>query len=378
MFDPDLSAQIQKLFFKEKINLNQFWAMATLAAKGQLAPSSGKPNREAIKSARRSVETLGNALGFDLLTEANGDDDCDTKLTQAGLEMLGAAMRFFEEVNSIYMAKQNHGRSVRIGSSATLLHWLVLPQIEAIQACTAGFDTSRQPELSFCQIERDQVRSGLATQRLHMAILRGDGDISADSIDEKCSCSGVAMLGEWAQLSDAEYDAWYRSDQNPFRVMKANGHLRLSVKLGSYRYVMGMRPDRWKQVKKDAERDGEKWQSKLKLALCTNHSSLRARLMSLEKDDGLHVSLRTDTWVESAQLALHGKCATVLPSIANLPKLGLQHISNLPALQPEEVLLIFNPSVLRVKLFRQMLHAMAVTLSSALEMAEPQRDVPAK
>ncbi|MCB1207877.1 MAG: LysR family transcriptional regulator [Verrucomicrobiales bacterium] len=378
MFDPDLTDQIKKLFFTQKINLNQLWSLVVLAGVDKLAPSTAKPDHDELVRARKAVKVLQTHLGFELLSDEVDDDGAHTRLTPAGIELVGTAMRFFEDSNGIALENQKHGRSVRIGSSATLLHWLVLPNIEALQARTAEFETSRQPELGFMQIERDEVRNGLSTHGLHMAILREDKDLSADCVEQKTQRPGLEVLAEWAQWSDAEFAAWYARDDNPLRDGKTNGKSRISVPLGSYRYVLCMQPKWWEQLKSEARRDGVKWQSRVNLALCTNHRSLRSRLMSLEKQDSFQVRLRTDTWVASAQVAAHGKYATVLPSIADMPAMGLKDIGPLDKLEPEKVLLVFNPSILRVKLFRQMLHAVGCTISHALAFASQEKDSPAK
>lgn len=378
MFDPDLTDQIKKLFFTQKINLGQFWSLIVLAGQDKLAPPTAKPNHDELKRSRKSVEVLGAALGIELLSKQTGNEESETRLTQPGLELVSIAMRFFDEVNGLAIEHGEHGRTVCIASSATLLHWLVLPQIAALQSRTAAFETSRQPELSFSQIERDEVRDGLLTHGLHMAILREDNDLATDCVEAKTKRNGMEVLGELAQMSDDQFAEWFSGEGKTLRDGQAHGYRRLSVPLGSYRYVMCMQPKSWERLKQEAKRDGQKWQSKVNLALCTNHRSLRPRLMGLERNGGFHVRLRTDTWVDSAQAAIHGGYATVLPSIADFGKSGLQIISQLEMLEPERVLLVFNPSILKIKLFRQMLHALGCTISHALTCAVQEKDAPAK
>jgi hypothetical protein len=110
---------------------------------------------------------------------------------------------------------------------------------------------------------------------------------------------------------------------------------------------------------------GRNWRQDLPVALCTNHRKFAADLRQLERRNGLRVAIRTDTWVESAQLALYGDYATILPSIAlrvnpELTPFGMQ------GLHTERVLLVLNPSILHSRTNRQMLSATAAALSSAL------------
>ena len=372
MNDHTIAKQLSERMLDRGVTLPQLWALVDMAGSTEPHASTTKDRRAEQQRKYGMLERLEDALGFSIIASkpagAERSNAPAATLTNEGRDLLEIVTRFFDELHAFDQAHQRHGRSVRIASSTTLLHWLVLPAIRELQQQASEFCDPRQPEISFRQIEREDVSIGLTSHSFHYAILRQSGDIPVDFLEEELNESVIKAAARWAAWSDEEFAAWAKTDKSPFHVPNAHGHRRVGCILGQYRYEMCVRPGLWKEITTQSKKSGRNWKNNLPIALCTNHPKFSSPLLDIEHKRGFHVAVRTDTWVESAQIALHGDYATILPSIA-LKRLApdLMAIDGAGSPLPDEkVMLVFNPSILRQKIFRQMLHATLVTMTAAL------------
>ena len=234
----------------------------------------------------------------------------------------------------------------------------------------------RQPELAFPEINRDELQPGLVSHRFHYAILRHANDLDVMMMDKHFDEAPADIIARWASWDDAEYDAWSRSAKNPFRKDPAVSHRRLGVVLGRYEYTTFLRRGRQEELEQLAKKQCRNWTDYLEVALCTNHPEFSTRLCEFETLTGVRVVVRTDSWAESAHLAMHGGYATLLPSIVRhaMPELVPVDLKRAPKHQ-EEVVLIFNPTILRTRIFRQMLEVIALSVSATLEGPGVQKPV---
>jgi hypothetical protein len=368
MSRPTLREQLRSGFPGGSLTLNQLWALHELA--GDALPETQDPEqrRRDLQKTMASIRRLQQVLQVTLVnprSQPGGDVAAKDLLTPEGIELLDIVGRFFADLDVFGQAHSDQGPNFRLASSTTLLHWLVLPSIRELQRRAADFGQPRQPQVSFQQIELDEASAGLSSHLFQFAVLRETSELPVTLLDPPADESLDAQLARWAGWSDEEFARHLRGQA--WSGGASHGHRRIAWVLGKYDYVLCMRQDFHDQVTEHARLRGHHWQVNLPVALCTNHRKFAEDLRQLERQAGFRVLIRTDTWVESAQLALYGDYATILPSIAlrvnpDLESYGMTGL-NLPS---ENVLLVLNPSILRNQVYRRMLSATATTLSRAL------------
>jgi len=373
---PTLREQLRSGFPGGSLTLNQLWALHELA--GDALPETQDPEqrRRDMQKTMASIKRLQQVLQVTLINPRSqpGSGTAVTDLlTPEGIELLDIVGRFFADLDVFGQAHSDQGPNLRLASSTTLLHWLVLPSIRELQRRAADFGQPRQPQLSFLEIELDEASAGLSSHLFQFAVLRETADLPVTLLSPPAGETLEADLARWAAWSDAEFarhlqgEAWSGG--------ASHGHRRIGWVLGRYDYVLCMRQDFHDRVVEQARLNGHHWQVNLPVALCTNHRTFADDLRQLERQAGFRVLIRTDTWVESAQLALYGDYATILPSIALRVNPDLEaYAMTGRSLPSENVLLVLNPTILRNQIYRRMLSAAATTFSRALACgAAPER-----
>jgi len=141
------------------MTLNQLWVLQEIAT-GRL-PESPDPDqrRKDHRKMILAIDRLQKALNVTLLRAHSkpGGSPSDL-LTPEGIELIDIVGRFFDDLDAFGQSHTNHGPSIRVASSTTLLHWLVLPSIRDVQRRAAKFGEPRPTRDQF-QAGRDR-RSG--------------------------------------------------------------------------------------------------------------------------------------------------------------------------------------------------------------------------
>ncbi len=366
-----LREQLRSGFPGGSMTLNQLWVLQEIGA-GRM-PESADPEqkRRDHRKMIQAIDRLQKALNVTLLRAHSSPGASPAELlTPEGVELIDIVGRFFDDLDAFGQSHTHHGPNVRLASSTTLLHWLVLPSIREIQSRAADFGEPRQPEISFQQVEIDEVANGLSSHLFQYAVVREAPGLDVSLVAPEAGQSLEQTLGSWAAWSDDEFARFHKEAGTSWWGGAAHGHRRIAWVLGQYDYVLCMRQDFYNRIVESSRLAGRNWRQDLPVALCTNHRKFANELRHLERNGGLRVAIRTDTWVESAQLALYGDFATIVPSIAlhvhpELEPFTMQGL-NLPS---ERVLMVLNPSILHTRTHRQMLCATAVGLSEALQRA---------
>jgi len=351
--------QIGWRFLNGSMTLNQMVELQELG-------SGAMPDGPDLKNKIKSVERLGSALRVTLLKahSKSGGTSSDL-LTPEGIDLIDIVGRFMEDLDRFSQLHSQHGPSIRLASSTTLLHWLVLPSIRLLQGHAAAFEGPRQPELTFHQVEIDTVASGLSSHRFQFAVIRESSELDVTLIEDGHGWSVEESLRKWADCSDEEFDRMQREQGSSWWGGASHGHRRIGFVLGQYDYHLCLRRAFYERIEGERQRAGRNLLEDVPVALCTNHRKFASELRQMEEQRGFRVTIRTDTWVESAQLALHGDFATILPTIALSVNPDLVPVGD-RGLHAERVLLVCNPSILHSRFNRQMLCAIATALSGAL------------
>lgn len=351
--------------------LQQFWALVEYARDTDKNHLSGSARKVEQQKTLRMVERLESALGWDLIEQKqqgqNGTGGGSADLLPIGTELVKVLTGFFDDLVNLESMAAKHGRTIRIASSTTLLHWLVLPKITEITWELNESAKGRGPELSFKQVERNEVAMGLTLRTFHFAVIRDAPDIDATRMTGSPQ-EVLKQLKTWAAAGDDQFAKLWSASS--YACDNPHGHMRLAIELGHYGHRLCVRKSLWETIKQQSRQSGRKWNELLPVALCTNHQGFRDKLHRFEIDQGLHVTVRTDTWIESAQLATHGSFATVLPTLAFAAHPEFMSLDDLGFKFPDEaVVLMLNPSNLKSKAFRQALYAIASTVQSSLNAA---------
>lgn len=353
------------------MTLNQLWVLQEIAT-GRI-PESPDPDqrRKDHRKMILAIDRLQKSLNVTLLRAHSkpGGSPSDL-LTPEGIELIDIVGRFFDDLDAFGQSHTNHGPSIRVASSTTLLHWLVLPSIREVQRRAAEFGEPRQPELSFKQVEIDEVANGLSSHLFQFAVVRETTNWDVTLVHPERGETLASELARWAGWSDAEFARHHKRVGTSWWGGTSHGHRRIGWVLGQYDYVLCMRQDFHDRIVESSRLAGRNWRQDLPVALCTNHRTFASQLLQMERRGGWRVAIRTDTWVESAQLALYGDFATILPLIALQvnPELVPFALDGMP-LPSERVLMVLNPSILHTRAHRQMLSAMIMAFSDALLLA---------
>ncbi|MEQ1750872.1 MAG: discoidin domain-containing protein, partial [Prosthecobacter sp.] len=179
-----------------------------------------------------------------------------------------------------------------------------------VQRRAAEFGEPRQPEISFQQVEIDEIASGLSSHLFQFAVIRETAGLDVTLVQPDAGRTLEATLADWATWSDEEFAKRHKDAATPWLGGTSHGHRRIACVLGQYDYFLCMRQDFHDRIVESSRLAGRNWRQDLPTALCTNHRTFANELRQIDaaqtgsivcltsSPDGLHLATRgPDRWI---------------------------------------------------------------------------------